>query len=60
MKNPNILQKVRGEHDPVLTGCCGHPLMQKLNLDHLAAKGTRVENAYCNNHVGAPILHLLP
>ena len=42
------------EHDPAVTGCYGHPLVQTPNLDRLAAEGVLFENAYCNNPICVP------
>ena len=54
MKRPNILLIMSDEHDPAVTGCYGHPLVQTPNLDRLAAEGTLFENAYCNNPICVP------
>lgn len=42
------------EHDPSVTGCYGHPMVQTPNLDCLAAEGVLFENAYCNNPICVP------
>ena len=42
------------EHDPAVSGCYGHPLVQTPNLDRLAAEGVLFENAYCNNPICVP------
>ena len=42
------------EHDPAVTGCYGHPLVQTPNLDRLAAEGTLFASAYCNNPICVP------
>jgi len=54
MKRPNILLIMSDEHDPAVSGCYGHPLVQTPNLDRLAAQGTLFENAYCNNPICVP------
>jgi choline-sulfatase len=54
MKKPNILLIMSDEHDPAVTGCYGHPLVQTPNLDSLAAEGVLFENAYCNNPICVP------
>ena len=54
MKRPNILLIMSDEHDPAVTGCYGHPLVQTPNLDRLAAGGVLFENAYCNNPICVP------
>ena len=54
MKRPNILLIMSDEHDPAVTGCYGHPLVQTPNLDRLAAQGVLFENAYCNNPICVP------
>lgn len=42
------------EHDPAVSGCYGHPLVQTPHLDRLAAQGVLFENAYCNNPICVP------
>ena len=54
MKRPNILLIMSDEHDPAVTGCYGHALVQTPNLDRLAAAGVLFENAYCNNPICVP------
>ena len=54
MKRPNILLIMSDEHDPAVTCCYGHPLVQTPNLDRLAAGGVLFENAYCNNPICVP------
>ena len=51
LKRPNILLIMSDEHDPAVTGCYRHPLVQTPNLDRLAAEGVLFENAYCNNPI---------
>ena len=42
------------EHDPAVSGCYGHPVVQTPNLDRLASQGVLFENAYCNNPICVP------
>lgn len=44
---PNILLIVSDQHAPGVMGCAGDPIVRTPNLDALAARGTRFENAYC-------------
>ena len=54
MSRPNILLIMSDEHDPAVSGCYGHPLVQTPNLDRLASQGVLFENAYCNNPICVP------
>ena len=54
MSRPNILLIMSDEHDPAVSGCYGHPLVQTPNLDRLASHGVLFENAYCNNPICVP------
>ena len=54
MSRPNILLIMSDEHDPAVSGCYGHPVVQTPNLDRLAAEGVLFENAYCNNPICVP------
>ena len=54
MSRPNILLIMSDEHDPAVSGCYGHPVVQTPNLDRLASQGVLFENAYCNNPICVP------
>ena len=45
-QRPNILLIMSDEHDPAVTGCYGHPLIETPHLDRLASEGTTFDNAY--------------
>jgi choline-sulfatase len=51
---PNILVILSDEHDPMVTGCYGHPLVQTPHLDQLAANGFVFDNAYCASPLCVP------
>lgn len=48
MQQPNIVVIMSDQHHKRAMGCAGHPLVQTPNMDALAARGTRFENAICN------------
>lgn len=50
---PNVLLILVDDLKPAL-GCYGDPIAKTPNLDRLAARGIRFENAYCNQAVCAP------
>lgn len=53
--NPlNTLFILSDEHDPRISGCYGHPLVQTPNIDALANRGTLFENAYTNSPICIP------
>ena len=54
MTRPNILVIMTDEHDPAVTGCYGHPVVQTPNLDQLARHGVVFDNAYCNSPMCVP------
>ena len=43
MSRPNILLIMSDEHDPAVSGCYGHPVVQTPNLDRLASQGVLFE-----------------
>ncbi|HJN39923.1 MAG TPA: sulfatase-like hydrolase/transferase, partial [Chloroflexota bacterium] len=45
-KPMNLLILMSDEHTRRMTGCYGHPQVQTPNLDRLAARGVRFDNAY--------------
>ncbi len=46
MAHQNVLILMSDEHMRDASGCYGHPVVQTPNLDKLAARGTRFDNAY--------------
>lgn len=50
----NVLFILSDEHNANVAGFAGHPLVQTPNLDRLAARGTRFDNAYCNSPICVP------
>ena len=52
-ERPNVLLICVDDLKPAL-GCYGDPLAKSPNIDELAARGMRLENAYCNQAVCAP------
>lgn len=50
---PNVLLICVDDLKPML-GCYGDKVIQTPNIDHLAARGTLFERAYCNQAVCAP------
>ena len=50
----NLLIIMSDEHTRRMTGCYGHSQVQTPNLDRLAARGVRFDNAYCNFPICVP------
>ena len=50
----NLLFIMSDQHGPSFMGCSGHPMVKTPNLDRLAARGTRFENAYTNCPICVP------
>ena len=50
----NLLVIISDEHQARTLGCAGHPFVQTPNLDALAARGTRFENAYTPSPICVP------
>lgn len=54
MDRPNLLILMSDEHQARAMGCAGHPFVQTPNLDALAGRGTRFENAYTPSPICVP------
>ena len=55
MKPANFLYIISDQHNKHALGCYGHPVVQTPNLDRLAARGTRFDNAYTNCPICVPV-----
>ncbi|MFC1454204.1 sulfatase [Verrucomicrobiota bacterium] len=53
-KHPNILWILTDEHNRDVSGFAGDPIVNTDNLDRLAARSVRFENATCTNPVCTP------
>ncbi len=54
MTPKNLLFIMSDEHNASFMANAGHPLVKTPNLDRLAQRGTRFENAYCNCPICVP------
>lgn len=54
MQPKNLLFIMSDQHNSKFMGCAGHPVAKTPNLDRLAARGTRFENAYTNCPICVP------
>lgn len=54
MNSLNTLFILSDEHNPRMSGCYGHSLVQTPHLDALADRGTLFENAYTNSPICIP------
>lgn len=54
MQPENLVFITSDEHNPHVVGCYGNPVVRTPNIDALAARGTRFENAYCNVPICVP------
>jgi choline-sulfatase len=54
MQPMNLLYIMSDQHNPQITGCSGHPVIETPNLDALAASGTRFAQAYCSTPICVP------
>jgi choline-sulfatase len=50
----NVLVLMSDEHNPKFLGCAGHPWIQTPHLDRLAARGTRLTQAYTCSPICVP------
>jgi choline-sulfatase len=55
MKPENFLFISSDQHNTRALGCYGHPVVETPNLDRLAARGTRFDNAYTNCPICVPV-----
>lgn len=51
---PNIVLIVADDHGREALGCYGNRVVQTPHIDHLAAEGTRFENAFCTTASCSP------
>lgn len=54
IKAQNTLFIFSDEHTREITGCYGNPIIRTPNIDRLAARGTRFDNAYTNCPICVP------
>ncbi|NNE96709.1 MAG: choline-sulfatase [Acidimicrobiales bacterium] len=54
MASPNVLIIMADQLAPHFTGTYGHPLVKTPNIDALAERGVRFDNAYCHSPLCAP------
>lgn len=54
MRPTNVLFIMSDEHNPHVAGCYGNSIVRTPNIDALAARGARFENAYCNVPICVP------
>ena len=50
----NLIFFQSDNHNQRLLGCYGHPLVKTPNLDRIAERGVRFENAYCSSPLCCP------
>ncbi|MBT98378.1 MAG: sulfatase [Dehalococcoidia bacterium] len=55
MRPANFLYIISDQHNKHALGCYGHPVVQTPNLDRLAERGTRFDNAYTNCPICVPV-----
>ena len=55
MQPTNVLYIISDQHNYRLMGCYGHSVVQTPNLDRLANRGTRFNNAYTNCPICVPV-----
>ncbi|TWT79139.1 Arylsulfatase [Planctomycetes bacterium CA13] len=52
-QRPNIVFFLSDDHRADVLGCAGHPVVKTPNIDHLAARGERFENAFVTTSICA-------
>jgi choline-sulfatase len=50
----NVVLIVGDRHNPEFTGCYGNPITRTPQIDSIAERGTRFENAYCHSPLCVP------
>jgi choline-sulfatase len=55
VKPANLLFITSDQHNTHALGCYGHPVVRTPNLDRLAARGTRFDNAYTSCPICVPV-----
>ena len=50
----NLILFQSDNHNRDLLGCYGHPVVKTPNLDKIAARGARFDNAYCTSSLCCP------
>lgn len=53
-QRPNLLFIISDQHNPMVTGCYGDPVVQTPHLDRLAAGGVVLDNLYCTAPLCVP------
>ena len=54
MKPSNLVILMSDEHTQRMSGCYGHSTVRTPNIDAMAARGVRFDNAYCNSPICVP------
>jgi len=54
MTPANMLFIMSDEHNPLMLGCHGHPMVKTPHMDRLAARGVRFSDASCNSPICVP------
>ena len=54
MPRPNLLIIMSDQHNPHVLRCAGDPHVRTPNLDALASRGVRFDNAYCSAPLCVP------
>lgn len=50
----NLILFQSDNHNGLVTGCYGHPIVKTPNMDRIAERGTRFANAYCTSPLCCP------
>ena len=53
-QRPNLLFIISDQHNPMVTGCYGDPVVQTPHLDRLAEGGVVLDNLYCTAPLCVP------